>query len=193
MYHLAVSAAEHDRPLSDQEWADVVAECTPDGYDHPAPDTFSTKTAAERWLAAVETDLGRGQWVDPRARQLLLSDYAVSWLAGRPDLKIRTRELYRWLLNKYVLPQLGDLPLDKITPTIVRAWHAALLRDGSPTPAHASMRAALIYQHASADRDAAIAAALSRLAAGEAVAEPPGQIRPPMRAQGRARPRATGT
>ena len=34
---------------------------------------------------------------------------------------------------------------------------------------HASMRAALIYQHASADRDAAIAVALSRLAAGEAV------------------------
>ena len=368
---------------------------TPDGYDHPAPDTFSTKTAAERWLAAVETDLGRGQWVDPRARQLLLSDYAESWLAARPDLKIRTRELYRWLLNKYVLPQLGDLPLDKITPTIVRAWHAVLLRDGSPTPArqsyallrsvmntavadelvtrnpclvrgagvarsaersvatlpqiqaladavppryrmfillaawsgarwgelvalsldrldlergtmtidrqyveledntllldtpktaagirtvhipphlldqlrehvttypdpdgarslvftnalgrpltrggfrstwvrarervglpafrfhdlrhtgntlaaatgastkelmarmgHASMRAALIYQHASADRDAAIAAALSRLAAGEVVAEPAGHTRPPMRAEGRARPRATGT
>jgi integrase len=58
---------------------------------------------------------------------------------------------------------------------------------------HASMRAALIYQHASADRDAAIAAALSRLAAGETVAEPAGQTRPPMRAEGRARPRATGT
>lgn len=58
---------------------------------------------------------------------------------------------------------------------------------------HASMRAALIYQHASADRDAAIAAALSRLAAGEPATEPAGHIRPPMRAEGRARPRATGT
>ena len=33
---------------------------------------------------------------------------------------------------------------------------------------HSSMRAALIYQHATTDRDAAIAAALSRLAAGAA-------------------------
>jgi integrase len=111
---------------------------TPDGREHAAPDTFSTKTAAERWLAGVETDMARGQWIDPSSQQLLLRAYAESWLAARPDFKIRTRELYQWLLNKYVLPQLGDLPLDKITPTVVRGWHAALLRDGSPTPARQS-------------------------------------------------------
>ena len=75
---------------------------TPDGRDHPAPSTFATKTAADRWLAAVETDMARGQWVDPRSRQLVLSAYAASWLPARADLKIRTRELYRWLLNKYL-------------------------------------------------------------------------------------------
>ena len=111
---------------------------SPDGREHPAPDTFATKTAADRWLASVETDMSRGRWVDPRSRQLLLSGYVESWLAARPDLKIRTRELYRWLLNKYVLPRLGDLPLDKITPTVVRGWHAKLVRDGSPTPARQS-------------------------------------------------------
>ena len=56
---------------------------------------------------------------------------------------------------------------------------------------HASMRAALIYQHATSDRDAAIAQALSKLALVEPEARP--QERPPLRAQGRARPRATGT
>lgn len=75
---------------------------TPDGREHPASDTFASKTAAERWLSAVETDMARGQWVDPRSRQLLLSAYAATWLAARPDLKIRTRELYQWLLGKYV-------------------------------------------------------------------------------------------
>ena len=59
---------------------------------------------------------------------------------------------------------------------------------------HASMRAALIYQHATTDRDAAIAAALSRLATGQiedaGQEGPPG---PPLHAQGRAGPRATGT
>ena len=59
---------------------------------------------------------------------------------------------------------------------------------------HASMRAALIYQHATADRDQAIAAALSRLATGDVTdAERDGRAGPPLHAQGRARPRATGT
>jgi hypothetical protein len=59
---------------------------------------------------------------------------------------------------------------------------------------HASMRAALIYQHATTDRDAAIASALSQLALGEvATAEPGGQTRPRLRAAGRARTRAAGT
>jgi integrase len=58
---------------------------------------------------------------------------------------------------------------------------------------HASMRAALIYQHASADRDAAIAVALSRLAAEEAVSGTTADSHPPLRAEGRARARASGS
>jgi hypothetical protein len=59
---------------------------------------------------------------------------------------------------------------------------------------HASMRAALIYQHATTDRDAAIAVALSQLANGDPDrAEVAGPSRPPLRARGRARARATGT
>jgi integrase len=88
----------------------------------------------------------RGQWIDPRAGAVLLSTYAETWLAGRADLKVRTRELYRWLLGKYVVPQLGHLRLEELTPSTVRAWHATLLRDGSPTPtrqAYALLRAML--------------------------------------------------
>ncbi len=119
---------------------------SPDGQDHRAPETFKTKTAADRWLAALETDHMRGQWIDPRAGAVLLSTYADTWLAGRADLKVRTRELYRWLLGKYVVPQLGHLRLEELTPSTVRAWHATLLRDGSPTPtrqAYALLRAML--------------------------------------------------
>ena len=118
----------------------------PDGQEHRAPDTFKTKTAADRWLAALETDLMRGQWIDPRAGAVLLSKYAETWMAGRSDLKVRTLELYRWLLGKYVVPQLGHLRLEEITPSTVRAWHATLLRDGSPSPtrqAYALLRAML--------------------------------------------------
>jgi integrase len=110
----------------------------PDGKDRSAPDTFETKTDAERWLSAVETDLARGQWIDPSASETTLRDWSVLWLANRPDLKVRTRELYDWLLDKYVLPGIGDVPLGKITPSLVRSWHAGISRSGSPTPVRQS-------------------------------------------------------
>jgi integrase len=106
----------------------------PDGQDHRASETFTTKTAADRWLAALETDLMRGQWIDPRAGSVLLSTFPENWLAGGADLEVRTQELCRWLLGKYVVPQLGHLRLEELTPSTVRAWHATLLRDGSPSP-----------------------------------------------------------
>ena len=62
-----------------------------------APQTFPTKTAADRYLASVETDISRGSWFDPRAGQQTLRTYADRWLSasrvkGRP-LAPRTREL----------------------------------------------------------------------------------------------------
>lgn len=110
----------------------------PDGRERSAPDTFATKTAADRWLSGVETDLSRTQWIDPGRGEVALSTYAKDWLEGRADIKIRTRELYDWLLEKYVLPSLGSTPIAKITPSMVRSWHTRLLVTGPPTPARQS-------------------------------------------------------
>ncbi len=105
-----------------------------DATSRSAPATCATKTAAERWLSATETDLLRGQWSDPRHAQVPLADYAVRWLQGRGELKVRTRELYGWLLEKYLLPQLGDVPLSNLTSAEVRSWHAGMQRTAPPTP-----------------------------------------------------------
>lgn len=110
----------------------------PDGRDRPAPQTFASKGDADRWLSALETDLNRGQWVDPSAGVTTLQQWSTLWLANRPDLKIRTRELYDWLLGKYIVPHIGDVPLSKITPSLVRSWHAEVSRVGSPTPVRQS-------------------------------------------------------
>jgi integrase len=110
----------------------------PDGRDRPAPQTFGSKGDADRWLSALETDLNRGQWVDPSAGETTLQQWSKLWMQNRPDLKIRTRELYDWLLGKYVVPQIGDVPIGKITPSLVRSWHAEISREGSPTPVRQS-------------------------------------------------------
>lgn len=93
-----------------------------------APSTFATKVEASRFLANVETDQQRGQWVDPQGSSVLLRDYGRAWLQqrtvrGRP-LAPRTVDTYRHSLKAWILPALGDLPLDKITPAHVRRWHA---------------------------------------------------------------------
>lgn len=67
-------------------------------------------------------------------------------MRARPDLKIRTREVYAWLLEKYLVPTLGRVPLAKLTPTLVRSWHAELVRTAKPTPtrqAYSLLRAML--------------------------------------------------
>jgi integrase len=73
------------------------------------------------------------------------------------------------LLRLHIMPWFGDLALDRITPPMVRSWRTDLLRQGrsESTAAelmhrmgHASMRAALIYQHATSKRDREIVAAI---------------------------------
>jgi integrase len=65
--------------------------------------------------------------------------YADEWLGARHDLAVRTVELYRWLLSRHITPTLGDVPLDGITPSAVRMWHAGIARE-HPTTAAKSYR-----------------------------------------------------
>lgn len=98
--------------------------------------TFATKADGTRFLALVRTDLERGDWFDPAAGQLLLAEYAKEWIEhrrirGRP-LAPRTRELYRWLLRKHVLPHLGEIELRRLTDEAVRRWHRDLIGPSGP-------------------------------------------------------------
>jgi integrase len=109
----------------------------PDGRDRAAPSTFATKTDAARFLAAVEVDMGRGVWLDPLRSGVTLREYSQAWLAERTvrgrRLAVRTRETYQHSLDRWVLPALGSLPLDRITPAAVRRWHAETSAATGPT------------------------------------------------------------
>lgn len=116
----------------------------PDGLRHRAPTTFQTKGDATAWLAMQEADVLRSQWQPPKAEKRAVPqfrDYATDWLAGR-ELKPRTRDEYRKLIGlpkpgpastrrdprtaTALVDRFGALPLDAITPEVVRAWHRQL-------------------------------------------------------------------
>src|SRR5262245_29116005 len=121
----------------------------PDGIDRPAPMTFATKTEAARWLALIEAELIRDEWINPRHGEIPLREYALVWLKERPGLRPKTVVLYDGLIRNHIAPtgailaarrgldvsaardfRLGDLPLGALSPDRIRAWRAALLGSG---------------------------------------------------------------
>ena len=82
-----------------------------DRQRHTAPTTFQTKLDAETFLALTQTKIIERKWKPeaPAQTVLTLRAYAEPWLADR-QLKPRTRVGYRSLLDRRILPALGDRP-----------------------------------------------------------------------------------
>lgn len=104
------------------------------GVLHSGPTTFQTRTDAQAWLLGEHRLIERDEWTPPASRAQVkyakgqtLADYAPLWLAthkrrdGQP-LKARTVEHYGSLLDRRILPHLGDLPLRAVTEDRVRDW-----------------------------------------------------------------------
>jgi hypothetical protein len=102
----------------------------PDGQRKYAPETFARKSEAEQFLSLTEVQLLRGDWTDPDRGKMKLGDYGTTWIAQRPNLRIRTRELYAWLFDKHIEPGLGTVPLGKLSTSLVREWRAGLIASG---------------------------------------------------------------
>jgi integrase len=73
-----------------------------------------------------------GEWQPPvkvaRLAPLTFDAYSTQWLRER-DLKPRTREGYEHLLRRYLIPVLGPLTMEAMTPSVVRTWWSQLPTD----------------------------------------------------------------
>jgi Phage integrase, N-terminal SAM-like domain len=65
-----------------------------------------------------------------RVAALTFGAYSEQWLRERA-LKPRTREANEHLLGRYLMPALGRMPIDTITPSVVRTWWSRLPADGA--------------------------------------------------------------
>lgn len=108
----------------------------PDTLRHTAPETYQTKQDAEGWLSRERNMIAADTWIPPTERaavarrRLTFGVYAEAWLRDR-TLKPRTRQHYRSLLDRQLLPTFEHVPLAAVTPESVRTWHALT---GSSTP-----------------------------------------------------------
>jgi len=96
------------------------------GVLHTGPHTFTSKADAARYLAMVEADLHRGAWADPKLGRITLAEWAKRWQATTTNLRPTTRDLYAYLLRRFLLPTFGIAALSSIDVLAVRAWLADL-------------------------------------------------------------------
>lgn len=102
----------------------------PDGQMRTGPETYERKSDADRALVLIEAQIATGEWTDPERGRVKLADYAATWIAQRPGLRVRTMDLYNWLLAKHIAPYLGGVAIGKLSTPMVRKWRADLLGNG---------------------------------------------------------------
>ncbi|CEG31417.1 site-specific integrase [Peribacillus simplex] len=82
---------------------------------------FKTEKEAKNALAALMTDINKGNYVEPS--KLSYSVYIDDWLKDKKiSVKKSTHESYKALIEKHIIPALGDTKLSDITSRQIQSF-----------------------------------------------------------------------
>lgn len=84
---------------------------------------------AQEWKAQQEVDLSRGTYIDPRAGDVQVKDFAARWIADL-DVDELSRQNLEMRFRKRVVPHLGNAEVGRVKPSTVRAWDRWLREEG---------------------------------------------------------------
>jgi integrase len=91
-----------------------------------------TKRDAQLKLAELLAAVGGGSYIEPR--KIAVGEFVRSrvdqWEAGG-DISARTAQRYRQLVENQIVPHVGAIPLQKLRPLDIEAWHTTLRMSGS--------------------------------------------------------------
>ncbi|WP_316775113.1 tyrosine-type recombinase/integrase [Streptomyces sasae] len=93
----------------------------PDGSEKSKSFPDRKKRDAERWLANIEADMSRGDYVAPDAGKVTFEQYATEWMASQITDPL-TRESVESRLRLHAIPHIGTRPLASFTPSHLRVW-----------------------------------------------------------------------
>jgi integrase len=97
----------------------------------PAPETFATKGAADRWLAKKRTELDAGTAVDDRTGGRPLREWWPSYWRSLQPKKARTTANYGAAWRLRIEPRFGSTPVRRIKPGHVDDWIADMIEQGT--------------------------------------------------------------
>jgi integrase len=84
--------------------------------------TFSTRKKASAEAARAENLLAAGRVADPRRGRQTLRHYVEQEWFPSHVIEAETRENYTYLINRYILPELGTRRMAEILPGHIREW-----------------------------------------------------------------------
>ena len=108
----------------------------PDSVLRPADDTFGTKTDAADWLTLKEAEILESEWTYLEAGDVLVPDYAATWIDERPSLRPKTILIYEGLLRKHIAPHFEHVTIAEVT---LRAFGAGARSCSTPASARSPL------------------------------------------------------
>ena len=105
--------------------------------------TFQRKIDADKFANLVETDIARGEWLDPDLAKETFGDWASRWLLTTAGRAPKTRERYESTLRRHLLPRFETTPVSRITHPAVLALLADLDSSGASLHTARNVRAVL--------------------------------------------------
>lgn len=102
------------------------------GGTHKIERTFAKKREAEDWLVSQRASILHGDYIAPSQGERPFSDVLDAWReswAGR--LSPTTARRYSSIIDKYLTPEFGPMPIGRITHEVVQRY---ITRLATPTP-----------------------------------------------------------
>jgi len=119
-----------------------------------AQKSFTRRVDAKRWEADQLAKLDAGAWIDPTRGRITFAALAEEWQGSRGHLAVRSQETTRFLLDKYVLPEIGAFPIAAISAADVERAMSAMTARGlaTATRRRALSMIRLVFDYAIRDR-----------------------------------------
>lgn len=100
-----------------------------DDGTHGSLPGFPTRQAAQAKAREIDADRRRGQFLDPDAGTITLTEWVETWFAAL-DVGPATLSQYRSVTRNHILPRWGASKLNDVTSIAVRVWAKKLRSSG---------------------------------------------------------------
>jgi integrase len=89
---------------------------------------FRTKKEAEKAMIETQAALQKGEYIEPTKK--LFQDYLQDWIKSKRNLGDQTLELYESYLRTHIVPEIGHIPLAKLSAHDIEMFLGSLHEKG---------------------------------------------------------------